>query len=113
MNPFFEPDPGYTPLRFHVLGSAQTAIHSDFSADAFAQKTRMTCWGLKSTGHTVYHYGNELSVDRETPEKRVLCDEHISVTTEAQLMDAYPKCREDREIIGYLNPEFPDDDEKC
>jgi len=56
---------------------------------------------LKSVGHTVYHYGNELSVDKENPEKGVICDEHISVTTEAQLMDAFPNCRE---FVGYVDP---------
>ena len=108
-NPFFEPDSEYASLRFHVFGVPQTPTHSDFSADAFAQKIRMLCWGLKSTGHTVFHYGNELSLDAKAPEKGVLCDEHISVTTEENLMDAYPNCREQRGIIDYLNPEYPDE----
>jgi len=108
VNPFFEPAPDQEKLRFHVFGVPHTPTHSDFSACAFAQKTRFLCWGLKSVGHEVYHYGNELSVDKENPERGVICDEHISVTTEAQLMEAYPNCREDRGVIDYLNPEYPD-----
>ena len=107
-NPFFQPEKGDQKLRFHVFGPPQTPSHRDFSGCAYGQKTRFLPWMLKSVGHTVYHYGNELSVDKKHPERGVICDEHISVTTEVQLMDAYPNCREDRGVIDYLNPEYPE-----
>ena len=106
-NPFFRVSKDHVNLRFHVFGPPQTPIHSFFSACALSQQTRLLCWGLKSTGHTVYHYGNERSVDKNHPEQGVVCDEHVSVTTEDQLMDAYPSYREDKGVIDYLNPEFP------
>ena len=48
VNPFFEPDPGYTSLRFHVLGVPQTPTHSDFSADAFALDTLSRLKGIET-----------------------------------------------------------------
>ncbi|MDE0401690.1 MAG: glycosyltransferase [Candidatus Poribacteria bacterium] len=101
VNPFFTPPVDHKKLRFHVLSVPYNPSHEIFSADAFAQKSRKVCWMLKSTGHEVFHYGNELSIDKENPEKGVICDEHISVTTESELMDAYPNCKEER---GYVEP---------
>ena len=100
-NPFFRPQSDQKDLTFHVLSVPHNASHTDFVADAFAQKSRKTCWMLKSTGHKVYHYGNELSLDKDNPEKGVLCDEHVSVTTEEQLMEAFPNCREN---MGNVDP---------
>ena len=59
-------------MRFHVLGLAHTATNKDYSSCAFTQKVLNFCKMMTERGHTVYHYGNELS--------RVHCTEHIEVT---------------------------------
>lgn len=108
VNPFFSSPENHNHLRFHVFSVPHNPSHSDFSCCAFAQKTRKLCWMLKSVGHTVYHYGNEISIDTEFPEKGVVCDEHINVTTEETLMEAYPKCRKELGHVDYMNPKNPD-----
>ena len=99
-NPFFSPLEKHTPLTFHVFSVPHNPTHAEFSCCAFAQKARKLCWMLKSVGHTVYHYGNELS--------NVFCDEHINVTTEEMLLEAYPECWEQRGHVDYTNPKNPD-----
>ena len=105
-NPFFVPQADHRKLRFHVFSVPHNPSHTDFVSCAFAQKSIKACWMLKSVGHTVYHYGNKLSVDKKYPERGVICDEHISVTTEAQFMDAYPNSRE---VAGYVDPHVKTD----
>jgi len=107
-NPFFKKGKNYRKLRFHVFGVPHNPAHEFFSLCASAQKTRFFCWMLKSTGHEVIHYGNELSVDKEQPDRGVFCDEHVSVTTQSELMDAYPNYRKNRGHIDYFNPENPE-----
>ena len=108
VNPFFDIPDDHKRLTFHVFSVPHNPTHSDFSCCAFAQKARKLCWMLKSVGHTVYHYGNERSIDTEYPERGVISDEHINVTTEEMLMEAYPKCREELGHVDYTNPENPD-----
>lgn len=59
-------------MRFHVLGLAHTATNKDYSSCAFTQKVLNFCKMMTERGHTVFHYGNELS--------KVECTEHIDVT---------------------------------
>ena len=100
VNPFFDL-PNSNPQTAHVFSVPHNPSHLDAACCAFAQKSPELCWMLKSIGFNVKHYGNELSVDTENPERGVECDEHITVTTEAQLMDAYPDWRENLGHVDY------------
>ncbi|MYA99780.1 glycosyltransferase family 4 protein [Candidatus Poribacteria bacterium] len=107
VNPFFNL-PNENPQTFHIFSISQTPSHLDASGIAPAQRARELCWMLKSTGHKVYHYGNELSVDKAHPERGVICDEHISVTTEAQFMNAFPDWRENAGYVDYVEHKNPE-----
>lgn len=63
-------------LVFHVVGLPHTYTSKEFLTCAFTQKILNFCKMMKSLGHTVYHYGGELST--------VECDEHITVMTEEE-----------------------------
>ena len=86
-------------ITFHVFSVPHNPTHIDFSCCAFAQKARKLCLMLKMLGHKVIHYGNELS--------DVVCDLHITVTSEQDLMEAYPNCKEELGHVDYENPENP------
>ena len=63
-------------LVFHVVGLPHTYTSKEFLTCAFTQKILNFCKMMKSLGHTVYHYGGELSTAE--------CDEHITLISEAE-----------------------------
>ena len=105
VNPFFSKSPEDVPQTCHLFSVPHNPSHINFSCCAYAQKTRKLYWMLKSLGYTVYHYGNEFSIDKESPYDGVLCDDHITVTTFSQLLDAYPSCIDQFGHVDYTFPE--------
>lgn len=68
-------------MRFHHLAIPHTVTHHDYVACAYTQKVLKFSKMMTERGHTVYHYGHERS--------EVVCSEHISVTNDWILEQAY------------------------
>lgn len=62
-------------------GLAHTVTSPEYNACAFTQKVRKLAKGLHKAGHHVIHYGHE--------ESQVECSEHVTVTTNVDLQEAY------------------------
>ena len=68
-------------MRFHCLGIPHTWTSKELLACAFTQKVLNFCEMMTRLGHSVFHYGNEMS--------EVVCTEHVSVTTRAHMEKTY------------------------
>lgn len=71
-----------TKHRLHVLSVPHAVTVPEYSSCAFTAKVLKFCKMMRARGHYILHYGNELSA--------VDCDEHITVTTTADLEKSYP-----------------------
>ena len=68
-------------IRLHVVSVAHTASTKEYTVCAFTQKVINFCKMFKEAGMYVIHYGHEAS--------DVICDEHVTVTTQALLDKVY------------------------
>lgn len=68
-------------IRLHVLAVPHTASTKEYTVCAFTQKVINFCKMFKEQGMYVIHYGHERS--------EVICDEHVTVTNDDILYQAY------------------------
>jgi glycosyltransferase involved in cell wall biosynthesis len=70
-------------FRFHLLGLPHTVTNKDYTACAYTQKVLKFGKMMKKINPncTIIHYGHE--------ESNLVCDEHVTVTTNSDLERAY------------------------